>query len=168
MGSPPVNTIIGLPNRRTSSRRRQPSSVLSSSGLRAGIALARQCTQAKSQAWLTSQITSSGASLKSMSHGKVQSGCQRGRDCKYRNWLGPQQLAMARKRARLGYIAQLNSTSGASAAITLSLGATASSSAPPTGHGLTRKDEAAYASIEPANRRTRSAIQATNRSLEQG
>ena len=59
-GSPPVNTISGSPNERISSSRRYPWSVVNSFGWRSDWAEARQCTQARSQAWVTSQITSIG------------------------------------------------------------------------------------------------------------
>ena len=65
-GSPPVNTISGSPNSRTSSSNWIPSSVVSSRGCRQGSAEARQCRQARSQACVTSQITRKGACEKSL------------------------------------------------------------------------------------------------------
>ena len=58
-GSPPVNTISGSPKARTVSSRWNPSSVFSSKELRAGIAHARQCTQAsvKNLSFLRSRLT---------------------------------------------------------------------------------------------------------------
>ena len=59
-GSPPVNTISGSPNERIWSSKRYPCSLVSSPGLRPGMADARQCTHARSQACVTSQITNNG------------------------------------------------------------------------------------------------------------
>jgi hypothetical protein len=63
-GSPPLKTIRGSPKERTSSSNRNPSSVDNSKGLRFSIAQARQCTHARSQAWVSSQMTRKGASSK--------------------------------------------------------------------------------------------------------
>src|SRR6202035_5081089 len=65
-GSPPVNTISGLPNSRTRSMSLYPSAVVSSSGCRLGIAEALQYAQARSQDCVTSQMTRRGDWLKSM------------------------------------------------------------------------------------------------------
>src|SRR5262245_49383213 len=66
IGSPPVSTNSGAgANARTWSISRNPSAVVSSRGSRRAIASARQCTHARAQARVTSQITRKGAWLKS-------------------------------------------------------------------------------------------------------
>jgi hypothetical protein len=59
-GSPPVSTNTGASSAFTSSINRLASAVFSSNALRKGWAHARQCTQAKSQACVVSQITMNG------------------------------------------------------------------------------------------------------------
>ncbi len=63
--SPPEKTNTTRPNLRTSSRSFIPSAVVSSFGFRNGCAEARQWRQARSQAWVVSQITMNGARSKS-------------------------------------------------------------------------------------------------------
>src|ERR1035438_4889133 len=75
-GSPPVKTIRGLPNDLIWSSSSKPCAVFSSCGWRLDWADARQCTHAKSHAWVTSQMTSMGAWSKFIGSPPNATGCK--------------------------------------------------------------------------------------------